>query len=160
MGRPHEKIEIAATAELGHGLVFENRIVSVGALEVGPCPKDLRLHQKPGVRCVIPKRIYQSVTGSRLEYRIGIQLIRLRAFIELQSAKVAADTYSMPRGQVKNHFAFDIAEINTAGFGIVIVANFTDGARQVIKQARARRKQPRAPFVSERTVRHTRSSEL
>ena len=140
VGWSHEKIEIAASTQLSLGLVVKNQTGSVCALEVGPGPKDLRLHQEPGVRCVIPKRIYQRVAGSGLEYRIGIQLIRLRAFIELQSAKVAADTYSMPRGQVKNHFAFDIAEINTAGFGIVIVANFTDGARQIIKQARARRK--------------------
>src|SRR5207244_12206872 len=134
VGRPHKKIQIAASTELGYGLVFENRIVSVGAFEVGPGPKDLRLHQKPGVRCVIPKRIYQRVAGSGLEYRIRIQLIRQRAFLELQSAKVTAETHSMLRRQVKNYFAFDIAEINTAGFSIVI-ANFADGTRQIIKQA-------------------------
>ena len=142
MGWSHEKIEIAASTQLNSRLVVENQVSSVRTFEIGPGPKDPRLHQKPGIRCVVPERIYQRVAGTGLEYGIGIQLIRACAFIELQSAKVAADTYSMPRGQVKNHFAFDIAEINTAGFGIVIVANFTDGARQIIKQARARRKKP------------------
>ena len=48
---------------------------------------------------------------------------------------MSAQADSMPRGQIKNHLAFDIAEVTFAGLGLVVAADFVDGARHIVKQA-------------------------